>query len=519
MDRFRHILELANEGIWTLNADNRTDFINAYGASLIGYRPEEMVGMPVSNFLFPELGHDADTVLSRIMSGEEVSFEFQTRHRDGSIIWIDVSITALFSNGRYDGAVAVFSDITERKLAEEERRFNDIRNYALFNLTQLSGVTPKDIAERAMEISIELTGSKIGYITFVNEDETELTVQHYSKSAMEACLVQNRPFVFHIESSGLWGEAVRQRKAIITNDYAANNPLKRGYPPGHVPIVRHLNVPLFDRGKIVAVIGVGNKETDYDQRDVKELSLIMYGMWRIVRKMEAEDELRRSNDELKLFADVASHDLQEPLRMVTLYIDLINKKHANELSPQVKEYMQFAVEGSMRMKDLIDDLLNYSHIGSNPIERSDVDMNEVAKAMSEELRVTINEAGAKLIINSLPTIHADGKQMKQLLMNLVSNAIKFHGGEPPRVEVSAANHGNNYVFSVSDNGIGIDPKYEEFLFKMFQRLHPRDEYPGTGIGLAISKKIIDRHGGKIWFESEPGKGSTFYFTLPRYYGP
>ena len=227
------------------------------------------------------------------------------------------------------------------------------------------------------------------------------------------------------------------------------------------------------------------------------------------------EDLARSNAELQQFAYVASHDLQEPLRMITSYLGLLQKKFGHDLNPQAKEYMSFAVDGSQRMKRLIDDLLQYSRVDSQPIVLEEVDMNELAKVVGEDHQVAIGETEAELIVDPLPVICADKTQMKQLLTNLVSNAIKFHDSKPPRVEVSAITYQREFVFSVKDNGIGIDPRYKEKLFKMFSRLHTRDEYPGTGIGLAITKKIVERHGGRIWFESEPGKGTTFFFTIPQ----
>ncbi|MDW5562911.1 MAG: ATP-binding protein [Methanomassiliicoccus sp.] len=234
----------------------------------------------------------------------------------------------------------------------------------------------------------------------------------------------------------------------------------------------------------------------------------------ITERKKAEENLKRSNDELQQFAYLASHDLQEPLRMVTSYLGLLDKKFGSELNAQAKEYMSYAVDGAVRMKQLIDDLLQYSRVDSRPIEISEVDMSELAQKAADEIHVSITEAKATLVIGPLPTIHADRAQMMQVLTNLISNAIKFRDGKPPRVEVSAILHETENVFSVQDNGIGIDPKYAEKMFKMFSRLHTKEEYPGTGIGLAICKKIVERHGGRIWFESEPGKGTTFFFTIP-----
>lgn len=253
-------------------------------------------------------------------------------------------------------------------------------------------------------------------------------------------------------------------------------------------------------GEPVGIIGLGRDITQRKEID-RELK-------------EVAEELRRSNEELERFAYVASHDLQEPLRMVTSYLSLLEKKFSRELSPQAKEYMGFAVQGSIRMRELIDDLLRLSRINSQPFRPDSVDMNEVANIVVKDLHVAIGDAGAEVVLGSLPIVRADEPQMRQLLTNLISNAIKFHSDKPPRIEVSSIDYENDFVFSINDNGIGIDPQYQDKLFKMFSRLHTKDEYPGTGIGLAIAKKIVERHHGRIWFESEPGRGTTFYFTIP-----
>ncbi len=226
-----------------------------------------------------------------------------------------------------------------------------------------------------------------------------------------------------------------------------------------------------------------------------------------------EEELKRSNGDLQQFAYVASHDLQEPLRMVTGYLGLLMRRHGDELSPDAMECVNSAIDGANRMRHLMNDLLAYSRIESKGGVRTLVDLNEVASNVVSSLQVAVEEANARIDIEKLPIVHADGSQMQQLLQNLIGNAIKFRGPDPPVVIVSVRRRSGEWLIGVKDNGIGIEPGHQDDLFKMFQRLHGRHEYPGTGIGLAISKKIVERHGGRIWFESRPGKGTTFYFTI------
>jgi light-regulated signal transduction histidine kinase (bacteriophytochrome) len=226
-------------------------------------------------------------------------------------------------------------------------------------------------------------------------------------------------------------------------------------------------------------------------------------------------ELKRSNDELQQFAYVASHDLQEPLRMVASYTQLLANRYKGRLDSDADEFIAYAVDGCNRMRGLIQDLLAYSRTGTNGKPHREVSGENVLKEALANLRATIEESGATVTYDSLPAITTDDTQLVQVFQNLVGNAIKYRSAAVPHVHVSAANSGSNeWTFSVRDNGLGIDPQYFERIFIIFQRLHGREEFNGTGIGLAICKKILERLGGRIWVESELEKGSTFYFALP-----
>jgi PAS domain S-box-containing protein len=235
----------------------------------------------------------------------------------------------------------------------------------------------------------------------------------------------------------------------------------------------------------------------------------------ITIQKEAEKNLSRSNYELQQFAYLSSHDLQEPLRMVVSYMSLLEKRYKDQLDPKAREYIDNAIEGGSRMRQLIDDLLAYSRLETTGKKFVPVNMNEVLESTIKVLMVTIEENRADISVGPLPTVKADGSQMVQLMQNLVGNAIKFHGSERPMVQIKAKPGHRDWTFSVKDNGIGMNTEYSEKIFQMFQRLHNQDQYPGTGVGLAIAKKIVERHGGRIWVESEEGKGATFFFTIPK----
>jgi PAS domain S-box-containing protein len=234
----------------------------------------------------------------------------------------------------------------------------------------------------------------------------------------------------------------------------------------------------------------------------------------ISEQKRVEAALSRSNQELEQFAYVASHDLQEPLRMVSSYCQLISRRYQGQLDEDADEFIHYAVDGASRMQRLIEDLLQYSRVNTRGKPPEPTEADDVLTGVLADLGVHIEEAGPEVTHDPLPQVMADPVQLGRLFQNLVSNAIKYRGEDPPRIHIGAARQNGQWRFSVQDNGAGIDPQFHDRVFVIFQRLQARDETSGTGIGLAVCKRIVERHGGRIWVESAEGKGSTFYFTIP-----
>jgi len=226
------------------------------------------------------------------------------------------------------------------------------------------------------------------------------------------------------------------------------------------------------------------------------------------------EKYKISNQELEQFAYVTSHDLKEPLRMITSFLQLLQKKYSAELDEEANDFINYAVDGAKRMNIMINDLLEYSRIGSTERKYEYLQSEKIIETVIKNLKPSIEESNAIITYDPLPLIYANEYMMIQLFQNIISNAIKYRGEETPKIHVSTDYIDEEYIFSITDNGIGIDQKYLERIFKIFQRLHTHEKYEGTGIGLAISKRIIQKHRGKIWVESELGKGTTFYFTIP-----
>jgi len=263
-----------------------------------------------------------------------------------------------------------------------------------------------------------------------------------------------------------------------------------------------------ESGRAIRLIGATRDITERKENEALLLELNN-------RLKQRADELAASNVELERFAYIASHDMQEPLRMITSFLQLFKKKYEDQIDETAEQYIHFAVDGAERMKKLIMDLLEYSRVGSNKDDFAEIDTGKLLQEVKNVFQNRIDEMQATVMIDPLPNIKGNRTQMFQLFQNLVGNALKYHSGESPLIHVSGKEEGNDFIFSVKDNGIGIKPIFYEKIFVLFQRLHHKNEYSGTGIGLAVCKKIVEKHGGKIWVESEPGKGSCFSFTISK----
>ena len=337
---------------------------------------------------------------------------------------------------------------------------------------------------------------------------------------------------------GVWGVIIDSRKPVrMTEAELYSHPqfkhfsgLKNAAGLEHPPLPGWLAVPVLRRdGGLIGVVQLGDKyDGDFNQDDEDQLMKLaqfytptfeLQYMYEASQRLtealrEATQELQRSNAELEQFAYIASHDLQEPLRMVTSYLQLLERRYKASLDQNAFEFIGFAVDGASRMQTLIQDLLTYSRVGTKEATFAPSDCDAILDRVLSNLQVAISESAAHITRTPLPTVASDSSQIEQLLQNLIGNAIKFRGDGPPKIQIAAEAQPDHWLFSVQDNGIGIDPSHADRIFQVFQRLHGIGKYPGTGIGLAVCKKIVERHRGSIWVESKGGSGSTFFFTIP-----
>jgi two-component system sensor histidine kinase/response regulator len=300
----------------------------------------------------------------------------------------------------------------------------------------------------------------------------------------------------------------------LTSHNKEDAQIAKGYSYGAVDYIIKPVVPETLRSKVSVFIEL-SKRTAALRRKNMELEAAERALQERTQELAHRvEELARSNAELERFAYVASHDLKEPLRMVTSYTKLLAKRYKGRLDADADEFINYAVDGASRMEQLIQDLLLYSRVGIQELFFKPIDCELVLRRALANLQTATEETGAVITHDPLPTINADDTQLVQVFQNLVSNAIKFRGDAAPRIHLSAKKEPKEWVFLVQDNGIGIEPQYSERIFVIFQRLHDRGEYPGNGVGLAICKKVVENQGGRIWLESQLGKGTTFYFTIP-----
>jgi signal transduction histidine kinase len=325
-----------------------------------------------------------------------------------------------------------------------------------------------------------------------------------------------------VQTAGEFTEFVRKNSYdVILADYKLPN--WNGMESVEILRREGLDVPVIlvsgALGELTAVECIKQGAADYVLKD--HLARLPESVRRAMRETklrqdhrQSREDLARSNQDLEQFAYVASHDLQEPLRMVAIYTQLLAERYRGRLDSDADKYIHYAVDGALRMQKLVQDLLAFSRVGRQGMALRSTDCNAVLQASLKNLEAAIQESGAVVEHAQLPLVMADSSQLVQVFQNLIGNAIKFRGSEPPSIHVSAEAKGKEWVFSVADNGIGIAAEHAESVFVIFRRLNTRAEYPGNGIGLSICKKIIEQHGGTIWVESELGHGSTFKFTLP-----
>ncbi len=610
-ERYRQIVETAQEGIWLIDENNYISFFNKKMCEILGYPAEEMKGKRLFDFMDEEGRENALAQIEKRKQRINGNYDVKYITKSGKSIWTNISTNSIFDEeGKYKGALAMVTDITERKKAEEALSNNELR------FRTLTGSAPVGIFQTNIEGKtiydnntwLEYTGMSYeetlgdGWVTAVHPDDREIMINDWDtrsekglESSTEYRLIDKKGDIkwvmgkavpifnksgelfghigtvsditerkLAIESlqqsetkyrqivetaqEGIWlidendttsfvntkmceileysKEELTERKIYqFMDEESAKNSLeqiarrKQGnseiHDTGfitksgkHVWVNISTNPVLDENGKYKGALAM---MTDITRRKLDEELLHQSELNLAVKN----NELEGKNKELEQFAYVASHDLQEPLRTTSAFVELFQQQYKGRLDEKADKYLAYIVQASDRMKVLITDLLEYSRIGSK-LQLKQADCTIMLKEVLDDLGVAITEAGAKITAGELPVVSGYPTEIKQLFQNLIINAIKFRRKDTPcQIYITAQKKGCYWQFAFADNGIGISKEHYERIFVIFQRLHTRNEYQGSGIGLSHCKKIVELHKGNIWLESAVGKGTTFYFTIPQ----
>jgi PAS domain S-box-containing protein len=623
--KYRNIVETANEGIWTLDADVRVTYANNKIAEMLGYSPEEMIGKHGTYFVDDEYKKYTELRTEKRKRGIDEVHENKLVRKDGSTLWTLVNSKSLFDkDGNFIGILAMLTDITERKKTEAKlketldnleslvkERTDELENayetlkvsekkyrslfdnmtegFILYetildsegNLEDLRYVDVNNVFEKNMGLprykflgdtlkhffpkfnpfyfesiyetvstgqsqlfewhSLELDSwfesySYIpisGYIGVIYRDITERKKAEEKIQSMANALESSNDAIITQSLDGIiesWNKGAEQIYGYSAEEILGKNVsiLEPNNLKGEIQqliqktkhkekIQHYETLRLKKEGTVIntsiTLSPVYDKSGNFTAVSCIARDITESKMAEEILKLKLE-ELASSNAELEQFAYVSSHDLQEPLRMISSYLQLLQRRYQGKLDDKADKYIYFAVDGAARMQTLINDLLEFSRVATRAKEPEPTDSEFVLNQTLSNLDLYIMQKKATVSYDPLPEVMADSTQLGEVFQNLIANGIKFHSEKAPEIHISAEKKASEWLFSVKDNGIGIDPQYSEKIFEVFKRLHKKEDYPGTGIGLAICKKIVERQGGCIWVESELGKGSTFYFTLP-----
>ncbi|MCL6752956.1 GAF domain-containing protein [Nostoc sp. CCCryo 231-06] len=541
-ERWQLALHGNNDGIWDWNLKTNEVFFSTRWKEMLGYKDHE-VSNGWDEWIKRIHSDERDLVLQAFHDhfAKKTPFyvcEYRVQCQDGSYKWILDRGQALWDAlGDIVRMVGSYTDITDRKQADEELKRQNLRSqlFAEITLKIRESLQIDEILQTAVTEVQKLLQADRVFIFQLETDGSGTVVQEAVLPGWPVILGKNLLDTCFKEQ---YLERYRLGRVSTIDDIEAAH-----VHPCHRKFIQqfaakaNLVVPILVRQGLWGLLVAhqcaaprqwNNFETELLEQLANQIGIALSQAQLLQKETQQSQELARSNAELEQFAYVASHDLQEPLRMVTSYLQLLERRYKNQLDANADQFINYAVDGARRMQTLINDLLNYSRVSSRGQPFMRVNCSVVLEQAIANLQIAIQDSKAIVTHDPLPEVMADATQLIQVFQNLIGNAIRFCHHQQPRIHIGVAKPDGNLngeslnvipsvdecLFWVRDNGIGLESQYAERIFIIFQRLHGRDKYPGTGIGLAICKKIIERHGGRIWVESKLGQGSTFYFTIP-----
>lgn len=525
--RYSDLYDFAPIGYFVFDSNGLILEVNLSGATLLGVERSYLVKKP----FFSYISRDDRNLfyLHRKKSLEaktKQTCEIRLVRKDGSQLYALLDTVAI-ENSK-DNSIhlrTTVTDITERKDAEEKLKnitttlkqniqkiqLDESRLQALLILNQLKEASTQELIDFVLEEAVKLTKSKNGYLKIINKDQTIMTIHSWSMNKMKQSV--------YVEKTGLLSEKIQPKEAVVIDDSVDVSPFKSGKYEELGEVTRHIDILVADDERIVATAGVGNKTEEYDDSDTRQLTLLLQGMWKLMQRKLAVEQLKKTMEAKSQFVSMASHELRTPLTSIKEGIRLVLQGKSSQLDDKQKKFLGLAQRNVDRLARLINNVLDFQKLDSGKIDFNiqENDANEVIREIKETTATLANDKKLSLITEldeNLPIVKFNRDKIMQVLMNLVNNAIKFtdQGG----VTITSAKEGKTIRISVQDTGPGIKEEDLPRLFHEFEQLTDiSNRKPGgSGLGLVISKKIIERHNGKIWAESEYGKGTTFHFVLP-----
>ncbi|MCP3136037.1 GAF domain-containing protein [Pyxidicoccus xibeiensis] len=526
-ERFRSLVNATSQTVWVTRPDGAVVEDSPTWRAFTGQTYEEWSGQGWLDAVHPEDREVAARAwIAAVAERRPYEVDYRLRRPDGSYTPTRVrGVPVLNEDGGVREWVGTNTDISLQRRAEESARRLD-RERAARRLEALraevsaalarEGSVP-EILQGCAEALAKHLGALMVRLWLHHRDTKTLEVVGNAGPAAPPLEKWRR---LDVEGPSMVSLVARTREQLWVDDLTRDSRVLDTGWVREAGVHSLAGIPLLVRGELVGVLGVYGRQP-LSEDAMAALAAVADAIAQGVERRRAEEalkqharELARSNEELQQFAYVASHDLQEPLRMVASYTQLLGRRYKGKLDADADEFIHYAVDGVTRMQRLIQDLLTWSRVGTRGREPKPCDAGRALERATANLQAAIQESHARVRGGPLPAVLADETQLAQVFQNLIGNALKFHGAAPPHVEVAAERQGAEVRFTVKDRGIGIDRQYFDRIFIIFQRLHGKEDYPGTGIGLAICKKIIERHGGRIGVESEQGRGTTFWFTLP-----
>ncbi|MFA9415369.1 ATP-binding protein [Natrinema sp. HArc-T2] len=515
------VLNAIDDIFYVLDPDGTLHRWNESLCEITGYSDSDVASMTALDFID---SNDHERVTSAIAEGFEtgsVQLEATLRTSAGEQLPYEFAASRVETPGGEPALAGIGRDVSERMARERELERRASQQQVVADLGQLALETD-DLDELMHDASRQVaTVLDTDYAKVLDLDDAGEELLLRQGVGWDDGLVGTAT-VAAVEANSQAAYTLKQDRPIVVEDLETD-----GRFSGPALLTDHdvrsgistIIGPVDDPWGILATHDTEPKRfTDEDVSFVQSVANVLAEtIERQQYRTDLEDlvvDLEESNKRLEQFAYAASHDLQEPLRMVSSYLQLIERRYGDELDDDGQEFLAFAVDGSERMREMIDGLLQYSRVETQGDPFEPVDLEAVLEDVRKNLQMKIDEHGAEITVEDLPRVEGDDGQLRQVFQNLLSNAIEYSGEQSPRVHVSAERDGTTWTVSVADNGIGIDPDEQDRIFEVFQRLHSRETHSGTGIGLALCERIIERHGGEIWVDSEPGEGATFSFTLP-----